>query len=167
MKKSVKKVLAALLSVLLFASLFTTTAFAAKAPGQEDVEAAQKTLNSALDKFYGNVGQWYVNMEKMNKEIYNAAVDKAADAIATNLVKNYPGIAAMIAAGVDPATAWEKWSVGFNNYWKGYATFVTNEYYAAGLEAVAAHVDAAADAYLANLAKFEANLEAFYANLSK
>lgn len=57
MKKSVKKVLAALLSVLLFASLFTTTAFAAHPFATDDaVAAARKDLNDAID----SIGAVYV-----------------------------------------------------------------------------------------------------------
>ena len=64
MKKSVKKVLAALLSVLLFASLFTTTAFAAEAKTAtaEEVAAARQALNDTINEMYAIQNEQYIGM---------------------------------------------------------------------------------------------------------
>lgn len=164
MKKSVKKVLAALLSVLLFASLFTTTAFAA-APGQADVDAAKKELNAALDKFYGGLAVF--NSGDLQEYVYHVYVDKAAQAIAANLIKNYPAIAAMIANGIDPAKALEAFSVALNYGYQQLGIYMVNEAIAENLSNQAAAIDKAADAYAANLQKFVDNIDAMVANIGK
>ncbi len=157
MKKSVKKVLAALLSVLLFASLFTTTAFAA-GPTQADVADAQKTLNEAIENFYSKVGKAWIGVD-------TDAVDatwkaKLDGAILANLEKNYPAVAAMIDAGIDPATAIAEIGPALSMIAKGIITANANQAISTLYENQAAAIDKATEAYVANL-------EAFFENLAK
>ena len=101
MKKSVKKVLAALLSVLLFASLFTTTAFAAEAKTAtaEEVAAARQALNDTINEMYAIQKEQYIGaygtgnmLVDVNVKIAQAVVAKQ-DAYIEKVAEKNPALA--------------------------------------------------------------------------
>ena len=147
MKKSVKKVLAALLSVLLFASLFTTTAFA---DGASDLAAAKDKLNTALANFYGSVGNAWVSV---NTDAIYANYMAKVDAAAAKWAEENPFLAMLVWS--EGAVTVYKDGVEIHQYYADKAAASAAVFY----ENVAANVDAVTEAYVANVNAFLANLK--------
>ena len=145
MKKSVKKVLAALLSVLLFASLFTTTAFAAT-PGEQAVADAKGALNDAIDNFYSKFGKAWIGL---NTDVvyanYMAKLDAVKAAYVAEVAAKNPTLGAILA---DPSLYGDI-TAALNVFYATYYGELANYATAAAYESIAAHVEEFTNNYVA------------------